>query len=169
MVLVMVRWKELTRSSHTCGSGLFLSDTPCQSLLFSSSSIAPCGSLSYADAKSILQHAYRAARRKGGIHPRWEHIQSLLEGNTPSEWREAIIEADIMLDDVLAKRGYEGDGVGEKLKSANKESFGTLQNAWEAHKVRNLIAHQGSSFDLSESIASAELFSIMKPCSESLR
>ncbi|MEK7101893.1 MAG: hypothetical protein AAB882_01935 [Patescibacteria group bacterium] len=90
---------------------------------------------------------------KGGIHPRWEHIQSLLEGNTPSEWREAIIEADIMLDDVLAKRGYEGDGVGEKLKSANKESFGTLQNAWEAHKVRNLIAHQGSSFDLSESIA----------------
>ncbi len=90
---------------------------------------------------------------KGGMHPRWEHIQSLLEGNSPSEWREAIIEADIMLDDVLAKHGYEGDGVGEKLKRADKETFKTLQNAWEAHKVRNLIAHQGSSFDLSESIA----------------
>ena len=90
---------------------------------------------------------------KGGMHPRWEHIQSLLEGNSPSEWREAIIEADIMLDDVLAKRGYVGDGVGEKLKSADKADFKTLQNAWEAHKVRNLIAHQGSAYELSESVA----------------
>ncbi len=90
---------------------------------------------------------------KDGMHPRWEHIESLLEGNSPSEWREAIIEADIMLDDVLLKRGYVGDGVGEKLKTADKKSFTTLQNAWEAHKVRNLIAHQGSTFDLSETLA----------------
>ncbi len=94
-----------------------------------------------------------APEGKGGMHPRWEHIQSLLEGNSQSEWREAIIEADIMLDDVLAKRGYVGDGVGEKLKSADKAEFKTLQNAWEAHKVRNLIAHQGSTYELSESVA----------------
>ncbi len=90
---------------------------------------------------------------EGGTHPRWEHIQSLLEGNGPSQWREAIIEADIMLDDVLARRGYVGDGVGEKLKSADPEDFKTLQNAWDAHKVRNQIAHQGSSFDLSAAVA----------------
>lgn len=87
----------------------------------------------------------------GGMHPRWEHIQSLLEGDSPSAWREAIIEADIMLDEVLTKQGYAGDGVGEKLKAA--DSLKTLQNAWEAHKVRNQIAHQGSSFDLSETVA----------------
>lgn len=89
----------------------------------------------------------------GGMHPRWEHIQSLLDGNSPSQWREAIIEADIMLDDVLAKRGYVGDGVGEKLKSADQKEFATLQDAWEAHKVRNQIAHQGSTFDLSDTLA----------------
>ncbi len=89
----------------------------------------------------------------GGMHPRWEHIQSLVEGSTQSQWREAIIEADIMLDEVLGKRGYAGDGVGEKLKSAEEAEFATLQNAWDAHKVRNQIAHQGSSFDLSETVA----------------
>ncbi len=94
-----------------------------------------------------------APEGKSGMHPRWEHIQSLLEGNSQSEWREAIIEADIMLDDVLAKQGYVGDGVGEKLKSADKAEFKTLQNAWEAHKVRNLIAHQGSTYELSETVA----------------
>lgn len=90
---------------------------------------------------------------KGGMHPRWEHIQSLLEESSPSKWREAIIEADIMLDDVLTKQGYTGAGIGEKLKSVDETEFATVQNAWEAHKVRNLIAHQGSTFDLSESLA----------------
>jgi len=88
-----------------------------------------------------------------GMHPRWEHIQTLLEGASPSEWREAITEADIMLDEVLTKQGYVGAGVGEKLKSVDTTELGTLQDAWAAHKVRNLIAHQGSTFDLSETVA----------------
>lgn len=94
-----------------------------------------------------------APETAGGMHPRWEHIQSLLEGTGPSKWREAIIEADIMLDDVLTKQGHAGAGVGEKLKSVDEAELATLQDAWEAHKVRNLIAHQGSSFDLSDSLA----------------
>lgn len=93
------------------------------------------------------------AAAPGGTHPRWEHIQSLLGGGGPSTWREAIIEADIMLDDVLGEQGYEGDGVGEKLRAADPATFQTLKNAGEAHGVRNKIAHQGSSFDLSESLA----------------
>lgn len=88
----------------------------------------------------------------GGVNPRWLHIESLAGGTSASEWREAIIEADIMLDDVLARQGYVGDGVGEKLKSVEPENFSTLQDAWEAHKVRNQIAHEGSAFALSESL-----------------
>ena len=89
----------------------------------------------------------------GGVNPRWEHIESLASGASASEWREAIIEADIMLDDVLTRKGYVGDGVGEKLKAADSSDFSTLQDAWEAHKVRNQIAHEGSAFNLSESVA----------------
>lgn len=89
----------------------------------------------------------------GGINPRWQHIESLINGATASEWREAIIEADIMLDDLLTRNGYVGDGVGEKLKSIEPTEIGSLQDAWEAHKVRNQIAHEGSAFDLTESLA----------------
>ncbi len=87
------------------------------------------------------------------ISPRWLHIQSLIDGRSASEWREAIIEADIMLDDILAQRGYVGEGAGEKLKAVEPSSFDTLQSAWEAHKVRNQIAHEGSAFNLSEELA----------------
>ena len=90
---------------------------------------------------------------ESGGHPRWQHITSLIEGTTPSGWREAIIEADILLDDMLTKQGYTGDGVGEKLKSADRVNFSTLEDAWEAHKVRNQIAHEGSSFVISDTLA----------------
>ena len=88
-----------------------------------------------------------------GVNPRWQKIEKLSGGASASEWREAIIEADIMLDDMLSRRGHIGDGVGEKLKSADPSDFSTLQDAWEAHKVRNQIAHEGSAFELSESLA----------------
>jgi hypothetical protein len=87
------------------------------------------------------------------VNPRWQHIESLLGDANPSHWREAIIEADIMLDDTLGRLGYVGDGVGEKLKSIAPGELHLLQDAWDVHKVRNQIAHEGSAFDLSESLA----------------
>lgn len=94
-----------------------------------------------------------APEAAGGINPRWQRIEELIDGESPSQWREAIIEADIMLDDMLGRQGYVGDGVGEKLKSVEPSDFNTLQEAWEAHKIRNQIAHQGSTFDLTEDFA----------------
>lgn len=89
----------------------------------------------------------------GNKNHRWQHIETLIGGTTASEWREAIIEADIMLDDTLTDKGYVGAGVGEKLKSIEPSDFSSLQDAWEAHKVRNQIAHEGSTFNLSDSLA----------------
>jgi hypothetical protein len=89
----------------------------------------------------------------GGVSPRWQHIESLINESSASHWREAIIEADIMLDDALARQGYVGDGVGEKLKAADQASLHSLQDAWDVHKIRNQIAHEGSAFNLSDSLA----------------
>lgn len=91
--------------------------------------------------------------KAGGTNSRWAHVEELIAGTSASDWRAAIIEADIMLDDLLTKLGYAGAGVGEKLKLVDRSKFGTLEDAWEAHKVRNQIAHQGSDFELTESLA----------------
>lgn len=86
-------------------------------------------------------------------HSRWTYITQLIESAQESDWRQAIIEADIMLDEVLARAGYIGDSIGDKLKMANPQRFMTLNNAWDAHKVRNDIAHLGSTFQLTNHIA----------------
>jgi hypothetical protein len=86
-------------------------------------------------------------------HSRWNTIQELIESGQQSDWRQAIIESDIMLDEMLTDRGYADETLGEKLKGSNPSQFKTLSSAWDAHKVRNEIAHQGSSYELSESLA----------------
>lgn len=86
-------------------------------------------------------------------HHRWTHVLSLIESPHDSDWRQAIIEADIMLDDMLAGQGLPGANVGDKLKAVDPARMQTLQQAWDAHKVRNDIAHQGSSFPLTDHIA----------------
>jgi hypothetical protein len=84
---------------------------------------------------------------------RWTYVKELLAGTNETSWRQAIIEADIILDELLTRLGYEGRTVAEKLQQVNPARFQTLQNAWEAHKVRNAIAHQGSSFELTDRLA----------------
>ncbi|KND51393.1 MAG: hypothetical protein ABA06_03730 [Parcubacteria bacterium C7867-001] len=83
-------------------------------------------------------------------HARWNHILTLVESPLESDWRQSIIEADIMLNDVLEHHGYEGETLGERLKQARFES---INEAWEAHKVRNEIAHQGSTFKVDDTLA----------------
>ena len=73
--------------------------------------------------------------------------------DNPNDWRLAIIEADIILDDTLKKRGYVGKSLGERLKSISNGQLESLNDAWEAHKVRNRIAHDGADFVLTKRIA----------------
>lgn len=86
-------------------------------------------------------------------HSRWVYIMQLIESGQESDWRQAIIEADIMLDELVTRLGYQGESLGERLRAVNPAHFQTLNNAWDAHRVRNEIAHQGSSYNLSEHLA----------------
>lgn len=84
---------------------------------------------------------------------KWERITHLMRSYHENDWRQGIIEADILLHELLERVGYEGDSIGEKLKKADRNDFLTLDSAWEAHKMRNRIAHDGTNFALSHSEA----------------
>ena len=77
---------------------------------------------------------------------RWQKVLDYLNSPSEPEWRLAILEADNILGELLFKMGYHGDTIGEKLKGVEISDFITLSQAWEAHKVRNQIAHEGVNF-----------------------
>lgn len=84
------------------------------------------------------------------INPKWQRVIDHVESTNENDWRLSILEADILLDDLLDTLGLPGDTMGDKLKAVNKGDFQTIDNAWEAHKVRNQIAHEGSDFVLTQ-------------------
>ena len=105
----------------------------------------------------IEEYAHHQAEKAKNIdtngnprNERWEHVLEYLSSVNPSDWKLAVMEADSMLEDLTDQMELEGINIGERLKSADKEKFKSLDDAWEAHLVRNKIAHEGSKFDLSQ-------------------
>lgn len=108
-----------------------------------------------------LYEIEKAERRRLDIMPvaideapyenkRWEVVLSHADSDSSSDWRLAIIEADNMLDEMVKKLGYEGEDLGERLKAVEASDFESLQSAWEAHKARNQIVHEGVGFELTK-------------------
>jgi hypothetical protein len=78
---------------------------------------------------------------EGERKTQWEIILGHVNSTNSSEWKLAIIEADSILDNILKEVGYEGDTLSDRLKAAGDGDI--IQQAWEAHKIRNQIAHNG--------------------------
>ncbi|NCS98895.1 hypothetical protein GW764_01785 [Candidatus Parcubacteria bacterium] len=91
---------------------------------------------------SILPTDSSAPKTKDVHNRRWAKVESLINSHNVNDWKQAIIEADIILDEMLEKMGYKGDTMAEKLKQVEESDFLTLNQAWEAHKIRNKIAHK---------------------------
>jgi len=84
------------------------------------------------------------------VNPRWEKIMEHVNSGNPSDWRLAILECDIVLHEMLTKMSYHGETLSDKLKAVERSDFLTIDKAWEAHRVRNAIAHEGSNFQISD-------------------
>lgn len=90
------------------------------------------------------------------VADQWKKI---LEGaflNPPQSLSLAIIEADKLVDGVLERLGFSGEGIGEKMEKLKTGEFKSLENLWQAHKIRNNIVHMPN-FTVSESEAKKTL------------
>jgi hypothetical protein len=95
-----------------------------------------------------------ARTRQGGATPnRFADMKEHINSENPNDWKLAIIEADIMLDEALKRQGYAGTSLGERLRSISPQALHSLDDAWQAHKVRNDIAHSGVDFVLTHKLA----------------
>jgi hypothetical protein len=84
---------------------------------------------------------------------RWDKVEEYMKSVNPSDWKIAILEADNILDEVVERMGYQGSTLGERMKMIEASDFPYLDEAWQAHKVRNSIAHKGTDYPLTRSEA----------------
>jgi hypothetical protein len=91
-----------------------------------------------------FSHAQRsvAARDVPKTHLRWQRIIEQAASDSEQSRRVAILEADIMLNELLDVLGLKGETMADKMRNADRTTFQTLDRAWEAHRVRNRVVHQ---------------------------
>ena len=94
--------------------------------------------------KIIYDLAYSQGEKKEANDKavRWQKILDQVNSDNQNNWKVAILEADVLLNDVLAEQGFFGETVADKLKDAQTSDIESLQYAWDGHKIRNAIAHQ---------------------------
>lgn len=93
-------------------------------------------------------HDVEAGPVSDSPNKRWVRIINHLNSDNESDWRLAVLEADLILDEMLRSMGYHGDTIAEKLRGVERSDFNSIDKAWEAHKIRNQIAHEGGNFRL---------------------
>lgn len=94
-----------------------------------------------------LQHTV-VAQNIPKTHLRWQRVLEQVNGENEQGWRLAILEADIMLNELLDVLGYRGETMADKMRQVDRANFHSIDMAWEAHRVRNRIAHEGSAHDM---------------------
>jgi hypothetical protein len=89
---------------------------------------------------------------RGKIEEGWGKIDQLLGVGKPSAAKEAVINADKLLDYALSQI-VSGESTGEKLKNARRAfPQAVYQELWEAHKVRNALVHE-TDYELTQLVA----------------
>ncbi len=87
-------------------------------------------------------------RRVSSTQARWNRIIDQVGSDDEQNWRLAILEADILLNELLDLQGYKGETMADKMKQVERADFQTIDDAWEAHRVRNQVAHEGQGMRL---------------------
>lgn len=71
----------------------------------------------------------------------WLRIEQSIAKDNEGSLHMAIINADKLVDQALRDKGVAGQTMGDRLK-VSKGSFSQLDALWNAHKLRNKIAHE---------------------------
>lgn len=67
---------------------------------------------------------------------RWREMQKLLANK--ETWKQAVIEADTLLDEALRKKRFPGKSMGERLTKAQR-LLSDNESVWYGHKLRNRL------------------------------
>lgn len=78
------------------------------------------------------------------VRDKWAEIEQAVSLGGDSRYKNAVIEADKLVDYALKSRGVVGETMGDRLKNAKGKfpKYADYDNLWFAHKVRNSIAHE---------------------------
>ncbi|KKP80001.1 MAG: hypothetical protein A2271_00985 [Candidatus Moranbacteria bacterium RIFOXYA12_FULL_35_19] len=80
--------------------------------------------------------------RKGRLRKKWDKVREKIRSTREEDWKIAIISADNIIDDLIARMGYKGENMGERLAGINPGQIENIEELKKAHEFRNRIIHE---------------------------
>lgn len=78
---------------------------------------------------------------KQAYQTRFLEIENKLKQDNPASYVTTVINGDKLLDKAMIEMGVPGKTMGDRLKKCG-DKFTNLNGVWQAHKLRNAIAHE---------------------------
>lgn len=75
------------------------------------------------------------------IKKRWMNVLRSIDPKSHESMALSVIAADKIVDDALKQLGFAGMTMAERLKALHPERIKSLQDLWDAHKMRNQLVH----------------------------
>ncbi len=94
------------------------------------------------NVRTALYGTVRPIISKSQAIVRFEKILDRLKGTNPSQYKVAILEADVFAEELLLGMDYKGKTMGEKLENIQNGQIETKEKLVEAHTIRNRIIHE---------------------------
>lgn len=86
-------------------------------------------------------HPYLSAHDKSLVHVQWHEIEQRMKKGGTTNFRQAVIDGDKLVDYCLKQLKVKGDTMGERLRGAQPK-FSDYDGLWKAHKMRNQVVHE---------------------------
>ncbi len=81
---------------------------------------------------------------------RFDGVEAHIRSPHQNDWKVAILEADALFDEILKYKGFKGATMGDRLKAVSRTLLPNIDAIWSAHRLRNRVAHEGGTYELSE-------------------
>jgi len=97
---------------------------------------------------SMIQEKHHREKREivtnEDLLKRFERIVQYKKSNDSGELKLAIIEGDILIEELLRLQGVQGDTVGALLSEATLQGLGGVDRFWNFHRLRNVLVHDST-------------------------
>lgn len=108
----------------------------------------------------ILTGSRQAGKFNGAqLLAQFAQVEQLLASGDSIHAAQAVVQADSLLDSVMKQAGASGTSFADRLRSLEPRlSKDLYQHIWNAHKLRNQIAHEHPQVSVSQARSALEIF-----------
>lgn len=108
------------------------------------------------DLKKTLYGSTRPMVSQSKFTKRWDAVMARIESRNPSQYKVAVLEADVIAEEMLGGIGYGGSNMKERLEAVQPGQVVSIDRLRSGHEIRNRIIRDPS-FALSREEAESVL------------